>query len=102
GAGPEDMNEAREAIEQIRKTGRVDRGLAMKALLAGQQREEDFRQAGRSPSKWVIMARARSHLGKLADDPRWRPITRLPGSMVWSDDYSNLISVFVWNEQAEI
>jgi hypothetical protein len=97
-ASPEEI----EALEQIRKTGRVDPRLAMKAMMAGQQREQDFRQAGRSPSKWVIMARDMSHFGKLANDPRWKPITRTPGGRVWSDDYSNLISVFVWSEQAEI
>ena len=104
GQGPnsQEMNEAREAYEQFQRTGKVDPGLVMKALKAEQARVEESRTTGRSPSQWVIMARRTEHLGKLAKDPRWKSITRTPGSRVWTDDYSNLLSVFVWSEQAEV
>jgi hypothetical protein len=104
GQGPNsaEMSEAREAYEQFQKTKRVDPRLIMKALKAEEARMEESRTTGRSPSQWVIMARRTEQLGKLAKDPRWRPIIRTPGSRVWSDDYSNLLSVFVWSEQAEV
>jgi hypothetical protein len=53
---------------------------------------------GKDVSTWAILARDRSSLGALADDPRW---AKLPleiagpadARFLWTDDYSNLWSV---------
>jgi hypothetical protein len=51
---------------------------------------------GISTSDWVVLARRREDLGKLADDERWNPVQTDPSVGVWTDDYSNLLSVFLW------
>ena len=50
------------------------------------------RETGKDPSQWVVLARARSRLGALAEDPRWRVLPGDAGARVWTDDFSN-----VWN-----
>jgi hypothetical protein len=51
---------------------------------------------GKTASQWVLLARRKEDLGNLAQDPRWRPIERRPPLGVWTDDYSNVLSVFRW------
>jgi SAM-dependent methyltransferase len=55
-------------------------------------------QEGKSPSQWVVMARRKEHLGKLTQDTRWREVKgRRDRAAVWTDDFSNLFSVFKWD-----
>jgi hypothetical protein len=49
-------------------------------------------RAGKHPSIWAVIASTEADLGQLADDPRWRLPVRRPGSVVWTDDYSNVAS----------
>jgi hypothetical protein len=68
-------------------------------LFALQQYDNDVdkRQVpGISSSDWVVLARRREDLGKLVDDDRWTPMQTDPKVGVWTDDYSNLLSVFLW------
>jgi hypothetical protein len=53
--------------------------------------------AGRFPSRWLVMARSRADLGALATDSRWSLVNVPPGTQVWTDDYSNLLRVIKWN-----
>lgn len=52
--------------------------------------------AGKSASSWVLMARSASDLGPLADDPRWHRLTARARPTVWTDDFSNPLSVMRW------
>ena len=54
------------------------------------------KDAGKFPSEWLVMARSRRDLGVLATDTRWKPVTVQPGAKVWTDDYSNLVSIIKW------
>ena len=54
-------------------------------------------QAGKSPSQWVILARTRANLGTLVKDPRWHVVRGQSNVPAWTDDFSNLFSVFQWN-----
>ncbi len=59
----------------------------------------DPRDAGRGKmaSQWAIVARTTADLGALATDPRWiRPRIR-PGTTAWTDNFSSLLSVYVWD-----
>jgi spermidine synthase len=58
---------------------------------------EAEKQAGKSPSQWVILARTRADLGKLVNDPRWQAVPGRSNVPAWTDDFSNLFSVFQWN-----
>jgi hypothetical protein len=57
--------------------------------------EEEARR-GKAPSHWVAIARRPDCLAKLRRDSRWREAATRPGTPVWTDDYSNLLSVFRW------
>ncbi len=51
---------------------------------------------GASGSVWAVIARNSSDLGKLANDSRWTPLLSKPGSKVWTDDFSSVMSIFKW------
>jgi hypothetical protein len=51
--------------------------------------------SGKDPSHWVVLARHTSDLGAIADAPNARTLSG-GLSKVWTDDFSNIISVFKW------
>jgi len=53
---------------------------------------------GKSASQWAVMARSRSDLGELAEDPHWRSASEGVGTPVWTDDYSSLVRFIKWSE----
>ena len=61
-----------------------------------QSREDE----GKAASLWVVMARSQADLSGLIADKgsaaRWRSNPAQPGARVWTDDYSNLLSVIKW------
>ena len=75
--------------------------LAADAGMAGIVRDDlvldaEQQASGKSASQWAIMGRLASDLGALASDPRWQPLATQPGTPVWTDDYSSILSVFRW------
>jgi len=48
---------------------------------------------GKSASHWIVMARSREDLGALVADSRWSPLVAPDGTPVWTDDFSNILSV---------
>jgi hypothetical protein len=57
--------------------------------------------AGKFPSKWVVMARNDGDIADLSQDvsssARWERVEARPGAKVWTDDYSNLLSIIKWH-----
>ena len=57
-------------------------------------------EAGKFPSKWIVMARNEGELDDLAartsSPGRWVKVVRQAGTRVWTDDYSNLLSIIKW------
>ncbi len=55
---------------------------------------------GKFPSRWVVMARNNADLDELARNSsspgRWVKVDRRAGTKVWTDDYSNLLSIIKW------
>lgn len=72
-------------------------------LIARVRREDvegDEAKLGRLSSIWVVLARNDAALGKLAALPEWRPLPAPPkGFRIWTDDYSNLLSVFNYENE---
>ncbi len=62
---------------------------------AGMAPEELAR--GKLPSVWMVLGRKTPVMEALARAAGWRPAQRRPDQPVWTDDYSNLLSVFRWN-----
>jgi hypothetical protein len=52
--------------------------------------------AGKEASEWVVMARGAQELEPLLSDHRWKPLAPQPGARVWTDDFSNILSVLKW------
>jgi SAM-dependent methyltransferase len=61
--------------------------------------ESDERFPGKSSSDWVLLARRKEALGSLADDSRWTPLKQDLRVGVWTDDFSNVLSVFDWTSR---
>jgi hypothetical protein len=51
---------------------------------------------GKEPSHWVVMARQAKDIATLTRDPRWLPVIGRAKAEVWTDDFSNIMSVFKW------
>jgi hypothetical protein len=45
-------------------------------------------------SWWIVVARHRDDLGSLVYQPRWRHFRGSATAPVWTDDFSNIYSVF--------
>jgi len=54
---------------------------------------EDETREGKFTSTWVVMACHSNDLETLESDPRWRDLRPVPGSRVWTDDFSNIVSI---------
>jgi spermidine synthase len=48
-------------------------------------------------SVWAVMARQRSDLGRLPQDERWETLRGRAEARPWTDDFSNILSVFKWS-----
>ncbi len=71
--------------------------LAMDARLASRSQDDDIESTKtRYRSHWIIMARRDKDFGTMENDPRWIKL-RVDGlGKVWTDDFSNILSVFKW------
>jgi spermidine synthase len=61
--------------------------------------ESDKQFPGKSSSDWVLLARRKEAFGSLADDTRWTPLRQDLRVGVWTDDFSNVLSVFDWTSR---
>ena len=57
------------------------------------QVSQDERREGKFASWWVVMARDPGDLKPLRNLPSWKNLGAGPGSRVWTDDYSNIVSI---------
>jgi SAM-dependent methyltransferase len=55
------------------------------------------RKMQKAASIWVVMSRRSSDLGGLISDHRWKPLQGRKGAKLWTDDFSNIPSVFMWS-----
>ena len=49
--------------------------------------------AGKTASRWIVLARTERHLGTLAHDDDWQPLDRDHSVAAWTDEFSNLWAV---------
>jgi spermidine synthase len=55
--------------------------------------------SGPLSSEWMVMARSAADLGSLAIDARWRTPAIPPSTPLWTDDFSNILSVLSLNRR---
>jgi hypothetical protein len=51
---------------------------------------------GKDPSEWLVMAKRSAAFDVLAKEPQWRLLGGRSQATVWTDDFSNILSVFRW------
>jgi hypothetical protein len=51
---------------------------------------------GKESSEWVVMARRTEDLHELPSAGQWQPLEPDPNARVWTDDFSNILSVLRW------
>lgn len=73
-----------------------DSGLVALANFDLKLSNED-RKNHKMASAWIVMARQGQDLGGLAQDQRWHTLPQKPGETLWTDDFSNIWSVFNWS-----
>jgi hypothetical protein len=61
--------------------------------------ESDKQFSGKSTSDWVLLARRKEAFGSLANDTRWTPLRLDLRVGVWTDDFSNVLSVYDWTSR---
>lgn len=52
----------------------------------------------KTSSHWVVLARNSADYGNLANDSLAKPLLSSGGREVWTDDFSNILSVFKWGK----
>jgi hypothetical protein len=51
---------------------------------------------GRQPSQWLVMARSEGDLESIRWSSAWKPAATRPDTPIWTDDFSNIVSVLRW------
>ena len=54
------------------------------------------KQNKKYPSRYMVMARHKSDMGNLAENPKWSQPSTLARVHEWTDDYSNILNVLCW------
>ena len=60
---------------------------------------EEEKRLGKKPSTWVVLARDKKDFGKIVDNGRWQSLNGLATRKIWTDDFSNILSVFKWKKE---
>jgi spermidine synthase len=75
--------------------GNIAEELGLVGMHRHDHEDEDI-VPGKYASHWVVMVKQRDVLGALWQDPRWEPIPTNRALGVWTDNFSNVLSVFDW------
>jgi hypothetical protein len=51
---------------------------------------------GKTPSRWLLMARRREVVAEFLSDPSWQLLDGRSEGDLWTDDYSNILRVIHW------
>jgi hypothetical protein len=70
--------------------------LGLIALLRSDGQTIEQLVQGKTNSDWVVLSRQPANLAHLIQDERWASLRARPDSRVWTDDFSDVFSVFRW------
>jgi spermidine synthase len=76
--------------------GGVAHSLGLAGLYQAHVPTPAARKAGAAPSQWVVVARRQLTLAPLVRSGKWRQLDESSGEPVWTDQYSNILSVVRW------
>jgi len=80
--------------------GRLSEAAGDAALIrTNTARTKELLESEGDPSIWAVVAPHNTSLGGLRRNIQWRPLRSRAGVDLWSDDFSNIFSVFRWPGQ---
>ena len=74
---------------------RVAESLGLTALMRRDRVSAAEERLGRTDTDWMVMARDPIDLQPLSGDARWVPARLDPRVQLWTDDYSNIVTLLV-------
>ncbi len=74
----------------------VGRIAAEAGLIARVRNDPSDDASGKTASTWIILAKEDAHFGSLAKSDQWHILDGFTWNPVWTDDYSNLMSILRW------
>ena len=77
--------------------GRLIQGTGAVGLIRADTDRTPELEASGDVSIWAAIASEHSHLGPLQNNPKWRPLRVRESVALWTDDFSNIFSVFIWS-----
>jgi hypothetical protein len=72
---------------------RIAADAGLQALWQYESPDNGSWQTGKFPSEWLVVAREPRDLGALTTDVRWKAPVVAPTTPLWTDDFSNILSV---------
>lgn len=76
---------------------RLVQDAGMAGIRARRSAPGELAESGLSASDWVVLARREADLGTLRTDPGWTALDQERRAPLWTDDYSNILSVYRWH-----
>jgi hypothetical protein len=76
----------------------IARALDCSALTQEHRPSARQERMGADRSVWVLVARDARSLARLRSDQRWKPLDQSASTTVWTDQFSNILSVAKWLE----
>jgi hypothetical protein len=58
--------------------------------------DDEDDEIGKDGSTWVLLARNENNLGGISGNGNWKKIEHRNAAAAWTDDFSNILSVFKW------
>jgi SAM-dependent methyltransferase len=74
----------------------IARALDCSALTQEHHPATRQKRMGASASAWVLVAGDGTSLARLRNDRHWKPLDESAGTTVWTDQFSNVLSVIKW------
>lgn len=62
------------------------------------QNDYEYGYPGKSSSEWVLVTRKKEDLKRIVSDSRWKQLNNNPTVSIWTDDYSDIFSIFKWQK----
>jgi hypothetical protein len=73
--------------------GRIADDARLQAVWQHEPPDAGSWQGGKFPSEWLVVARERRDFGSLTTDARWKAPIVADATPLWTDDFSNILSV---------
>lgn len=70
--------------------------LGFYAIFRGQDISWRGKELGVADSEWMVLAENKAALEGLAETNGWEPVAARKSARLWTDSFSNLLSVFQW------